>query len=72
MIVKGGLESRSLRVNIFREISVSRQRGCDEGIDCVYMDRFLPNWVINMKRDYRAETPKSFYRRQTISFYRIL
>jgi len=51
--VKGGLESRSLRANIFREISVSRQRGCDEGIDCGYMERFLPNWVINMKRDYR-------------------
>ena len=53
MIVKGGLESRSLRANIFREISVSRQRGCDEGIDCGYMERFLPNWVIKVKRDDR-------------------
>ena len=50
--MKGGLECRSLRANIFREISLSRQRGCDEGTDCGYMERFPP-WVKNMKRDYR-------------------
>ena len=51
--MKGGLESSSLRVSVFREISASRQRGCGEGIDCGCVERFLPNWVIKVKRDDR-------------------
>lgn len=53
MIVTGGLESSSLRASVFREISVSRQRGHGEGIDCGCVERFLPNWVIKVKRDDR-------------------
>ena len=53
MIVMGGLESSSLRVSVFREISASGQRGCGEGIDCGCVERFLPNWVIKVKRDDR-------------------
>ena len=40
MVSKGEPTSRRLRANIFKEVSVSRQRGCGEGIDFGYMEKW--------------------------------